>query len=151
MTRFSAKSLSVPALAVAFALVSGCEQKGGPVRVDRIEPAQGIVSGGDQVEVRGSGFEPGKTQVEVRFGRVRADQVSISSSNKITVVTPPGNRGPVDVTLMFDDGAQFKIAEGFRYVPPSETGDVRKAFFSDKPGATKPAATPTNTVPPPAK
>jgi hypothetical protein len=82
---------------------------------------------------------------------VRADQVSISSTNKITVVTPPGNRGPVDVTLMFDDGAQFKIAEGFRYVPPSETGDVRKAFFSDKPGATKPGATPTNTVPPPAK
>jgi hypothetical protein len=87
----------------------------------------------------------------VRFGRVRADQVSIASTNKITVVTPPGNRGPVDVTLMFDDGAQFKIAEGFRYVPPSETGDVRKAFFSDKPGASKPATTPTNTVPPPEK
>jgi hypothetical protein len=151
MTRFSGKFLSAAAVTAVFALVSGCQQKGGPLRVDHIEPAQGIVSGGDQVEIRGSGFEPGKTQVEVRFGRVRADQVSIASTNKITVVTPPGNRGPVDVTLMFDDGAQFKIAEGFRYVPPSETGDVRKAFFSDKPGASKPATTPTNTVPPPEK
>jgi hypothetical protein len=151
MTRFSVRILSASALSAVLALSSACQQKGGPVRVDRVEPPQGIVSGGDQVEIRGSGFEPGKTQVEVRFGRVRADQVSIASNSKITVVTPPGNRGPVDVTLMFDDGAQFKIAEGFRYVPPSETGDVRKAFFSDKPGATKPATTPTNTVPPPAK
>jgi hypothetical protein len=151
MTRFSAKFLSASTLTVAFALVSACQQKGGPVRVDRVEPAQGIVSGGDQVEVHGSGFEPGKTQVEVRFGRVRADQVSIASNSKITVVTPPGSRGPVDVTLMFDDGAQFKIAEGFRYVPPSETGDVRKAFFSDKPGAAKPGSTSTDTVPAPGK
>jgi len=135
------------AATLALALVSGCQQKGGPIAVDRVEPPQGVVSGGDQVEIRGSGFEPGKTQVEVRFGRVRADQVSIASNNKITVITPPGTRGPVDVSLMFDDGAQFKIPEGFRYVPPSETGDVRKAFFSDKPGAAKPGAAPTNAAP----
>jgi hypothetical protein len=56
----------------------------------------------------------------------------------------------VDVTLMFDNGEQFKIGEGFRYMAASASGDVRKAFFSDKPGDSKPT-TPTNTVPPPAK
>ena len=144
MTRF----LSLLGLTVLFATTAACQQKGGPLRVDKVDPEQGIVSGGDQVVIKGSGFEPGKTQVDVRFGRVRADQVSISSADKITVVTPPGDRGPVDVTLMFDDGTQFKIPSGFRYMPASGSSDVRKAFFSDKPGETKPGATPTNTAPP---
>jgi hypothetical protein len=131
---------------------ASCQQKGGPLKVDRVEPDQGIVTGGDQVVIHGSGFEPGKTQLEVRFGRQRAEQVSIASGGKITVVTPPGDRGPVDVTLMFNDGTQFKIPSGFRYLPTGGGSDVRKAFFSDKPGETKPATgTPTNTTPPPAK
>ena len=81
----------------------------------------------------------------------RPNRSALPPDNKITVVTPPGDRGPVDVTLMFDNGAQFKIAEGFRYLPPTVGGDVRKAFFTDKPGETKPSGTPTNAVPPPAK
>ncbi len=135
---------------VSIALLAACQQTG-VLRVDKVEPEQGIVSGGDQVEIRGAGFVPGKHQVEVRFGRTRADQVSISSNSSITVVTPAGARGPVDVTLMFDDGSQFKIPEGFKYVSANTGGDVRKAFFSDKPGEAKPGTTPTNTTPPPAK
>jgi hypothetical protein len=123
-------------------------QKGGPLRVDNVEPDQGINAGGDQVIIHGSGFEPGKTQVEIRFGRARAEQVTVDSADKITVVTPPGDKGPVDVTLMFDNGAQFKIAQGFRYVVPSAGEDVRKAFFDKKPGAGQPAPTNTNTTPP---
>lgn len=118
--------------------------------VDKVEPNEGITAGGDQVTIHGGGFEPGKTQVEIRFGRQRADQVTIASNSTITVTTPPGDRGPVDVTLMFDNGAPFKIAEGFRYVPSTGGSDVRKAFFSDKPGTAKPATTPTSTTPPPA-
>src|SRR5688572_25232503 len=47
----------------------GCQCKGGPLKVDRVEPEQGINAGGDTVTIRGSGFVPGKTQVEIRFGR----------------------------------------------------------------------------------
>jgi hypothetical protein len=46
------------------------------------------------------------------------------------VVTPSGDKGPVDVILDFDDGKRFKIPAGFRYVEPKQTGDVRKAFFN---------------------
>ncbi|HEY0706078.1 MAG TPA: IPT/TIG domain-containing protein [Polyangia bacterium] len=120
--------------------------KGGPLRVDKVEPEQGLVSGGDLVTIKGGGFQPGKTQVEIRFGRVRAEQVSIASTDKITVVTPPGDRGPVDVTLMFDDGTKFKIPEGFRYAPLGAGSDVRNAFFSGKPGEK-----PTGAAPEPAK
>lgn len=111
-------------------LLGACEQKGGPVRVDKVDPGEGITGGGDSVNIVGSGFTPGKTQVEVRFGRRKAEQVVISSTNKISVVTPAGDKGPVDVSLAFDDGAHFKIPGGFRYVAPQATDDVRKAFFS---------------------
>ncbi len=118
--------------AILFSVALGACEQGAKLRVDKVEPAQGILGGGEQVTIRGAGFEPGKTQVEVRFGRRKADHVTISSATQITVVTPAGERGPVDVTLMFDNGAKFKVAEGFRYVSPQQGTDVRKAFFSDQ-------------------
>jgi hypothetical protein len=45
------------------------------------------------------------------------------------VVTPSGDKGPVDVTLDFDNGTRYKIPNGYRYMEPRQTGDVRKAFF----------------------
>ncbi len=114
---------------------SGCQQKGGPLKVDKVEPAQGTTSGGDHIHILGSGFEPGKTQVQVMVGRRKAEQVMIESGNKITVITPPGDRGPATVKLLFDDGAAFEIPDGFRYVQPQAGEQAREAFFSGKPGA----------------
>jgi hypothetical protein len=108
---------------------SACNENG-PLRVDRVEPGEGISGGGDQVNIVGSGFQPGKTQVEVRFGRHKSENVVIASATKITVVTPAGDKGPVDVTLDFDTGARFSIPGGFRYVNPQGQDDMRKAFFS---------------------
>jgi hypothetical protein len=136
--------------ALMLALAS-CESKGGALRVDEVEPPTGVTPGGDQVVIKGSGFEPGKTQVEIRFGRARADQVSIASANKIIVTTPPGDKGPVDVTLMFDHGPQFKIPQGFKYVSPTSADDVRRAFYSNTPGTPKAGQTNATTTPPPAK
>jgi hypothetical protein len=134
----------------AFALMlplAACQSKGGQLRIDEVEPNTGVTPGGDQVVIKGSGFQPGKTQVEIRFGRARADQISIASATTITVVTPPGDKGPVDVTLMFDHGPQFKIPQGFRYVPPTSGEDVRRAFMSNTPG-TKTGQTNATTTPP---
>jgi|SRR4051794_9952840 hypothetical protein len=119
--------LSTAVLFLGF--LGACDQKG-PLRVDRVEPAEGIAAGGDAVSIIGSGFQPGKTQVEVRFGRHRAEGVIIASSSKITVVAPSGDKGPVDVTLDFDNGARFTVPSGYHYLVPQATGDVRKAFFS---------------------
>lgn len=122
--------LNILFLAVAL----GACQKGGPIKIAEVEPAEGIVGGGDSVIIRGSGFQPGKTQVEVRFGRHKAEQVVIAATNKINVVTPAGDKGPVDVILAFDDGTQYKIPNGFRYTVPQAQQDLRKAFFSGKAG-----------------
>jgi hypothetical protein len=111
------------------AFVSACQQSGGPVKVESVEPPQGTTAGGEEITINGGGFQPGKTQAEVRFGRKKAESVIIASTNKIRVVTPANEKGPVDVQVMFDDGAAFKIPNAFHYVEPAESDNARKAFF----------------------
>lgn len=126
------------ATAVSLCLfISACSQKGGPLKVDSVEPAQGTTGGGEEITISGGGFQPGKTQAEVKFGRKKAESVVIASYTKIKVVTPSNEKGPVDVNVMFDDGSSFKIQNAFRYVEPAQTDNARRAFFSgsQKPGA----------------
>ena len=113
-------------------LLASCDDNG-KIHVDRVEPPEGINAGGDHVNIIGGGFQPGKTQARIMFGTHVCEQVVISSTNKISVVTPNGDKGPVDVTIDFDNGSRFKIPNGYRFVEAKQTGDMRKAFFS-KPG-----------------
>jgi IPT/TIG domain len=129
-----------PSLAVGAGLflvlaAGACEQKGGPVNVDRVEPGTGTTMGGDLITIVGSGFEPGKTQADVLFGRRKAENIIIASSTTINVVTPAGERGPIDVSVMFHDGKAFKIANGFKYIPPADQSAAREAW--EKQGAKK--------------
>jgi IPT/TIG domain len=122
----------------AAAVLAACQQGGGPVKVDKIMPPQGTTGGGEEVTILGDGFQPGKTQAEVRFGRKKSEIVTIASTGKIKVVTPVGDKGPVDVTIAFDDGKSFRLSNGFRYVEPAENQNARNAFFKGtKPGAAK--------------
>jgi hypothetical protein len=119
-----------------FAIGAACPQSGGTVKVDKLEPPQGTTAGGEEITILGDGYVPGKTQAEVVFGHKKSEVVTITSTNKIRVVTPPGEKGPVDVKVSFDDGKAFKIDNGFRYVEPAENSNARNAFF----GGNKPAA-----------
>jgi len=110
--------------------MTGCPQGGGALKVEKLEPAQGTTAGGEEITILGDGFQPGKTQAEVRFGRKKAEIVTIASTNKIKAVTPSGDKGPIDITVSFDDGHAFKVANGFRYVEPNDGESARKAFFS---------------------
>jgi hypothetical protein len=121
--------LSLTAMVLVF--LAACDET--KLRIDRVEPAEGITAGGDHVNILATGLHPGKTQVRVSFGSHVAEQVVIASKNKIGIVTPSGDKGPVDVTLDFDDGQRFKIPGGFRYVEPKQNDDLRKAFFNKKP------------------
>ncbi|MGD0837461.1 MAG: IPT/TIG domain-containing protein [Polyangia bacterium] len=113
---------------LALGLLASCDDNG-KIRIDRVEPPEGISAGGDHISIVGAGFQPGKTQARIMFGKHVCEQVVISSTNKINVVTPAGDKGPVDVTVDFDNGARYKIPNGFRYVEPKQTGDVRQAYF----------------------
>ena len=121
--------LGITISVAVWTLIAACTQRGGPAKVDTIEPPQGTTAGGDEVSIVGAGFQPGKTQAEVKFGHRKSENVTIASTTKIRVVTPPNEKGPVDVQVMFDDGPSFKIANGFRYVEPSAGESARRAFF----------------------
>jgi hypothetical protein len=125
---------------LSFAVLAGCQQNGGPLRVDSVEPGQGTTGGGDEVVISGGGFEPGKTQAEVKFGRRKAESVVISSNNKIKVIAPSNEKGPVDITVSFDDSPSlFKIPNAYRYIEPADTSSVRRAFLSNGQGSNGPA------------
>jgi len=128
--------LGLGILSLGFSLGLACTQSGGPLKVDSVEPPQGTTAGGEEITIVGGGFQPGKTQAEVKFGRKKAEVVTIASTTKIKVVTPSSEKGPVDVNVMFDDGNSFKIQNGFRYVEPAQGDNARRAFFSGgaKPG-----------------
>ena len=116
------------------ALIAGCTQKGGPLKVESVEPPQGTTAGGEEISIVGGGFQPGKTQAEVKFGKRRAEMVTIASPTKIRVVTPAHDKGPVDISVMFDTGDAFKIPNGFRYVEPADGEAARRAFFGGQKG-----------------
>ena len=134
------RALSLAGYLSAFALLASvaCTSKGGPLKVDTVEPPQGTTGGGEEISLIGSGFQPGKTQAEVRFGRKKAETVTIASTTKIRVVTPANEKGPVDVSVMFDSGDAFKIPNGFRYVEPSNGESARRAFFDGQKNAGNP-------------
>jgi hypothetical protein len=130
----------VPSLAVGTVLFgllmqAACMQKGGPLKIEAVEPPQGTTAGGEEISIVGGGFQPGKTQAEVRFGRKKAETVTIASNSKIRVVTPPNEKGPVDVKVMFDSGEAFQIPNGFRYLEPADGEAARRAFFNGQKGA----------------
>ena len=118
----------------AFVTIAACTQSG-PLKVDTIEPPQGTTAGGEEISINGGGFTPGKTQAEVKFGHKKSETVTIASTSKIRVVTPASEKGPVDVTVMFDDGSYFKIPNGFRYVEPAAQDNARQAFFGGQKAA----------------
>jgi hypothetical protein len=130
MKRVLALAVSVGCLALA-----ACTQSGGPLKVESVEPAQGTTAGGEEITILGGGFQPGKTQAEVKFGSKKAETVMIASATKIKVVSPANAKGPVDVQLIFDDGAAFKIPNAFRYVEPAEGDNARRAFFGGQKAA----------------
>jgi hypothetical protein len=124
------KALRLVFSVASLTVLSACPQGGGALKVDKVDPPQGTTAGGEEITILGDGFQPGKTQAEVHFGRKKAEVVTIAAVNKIKVVTPVGDKGPVDITVAFDDGHAFKISNGFRYVEPNDGETARRAFFS---------------------
>lgn len=67
-----------------------------PLALAEVVPPSGHAAGGELVTVHGTGFPDG---CEVLFGQSRAPTVIRLSSSELTVQTPPGRPGLVDVAL----------------------------------------------------
>jgi hypothetical protein len=136
-------------LALSVACAAGCSND---LKVQEAEPEHGAYTGGEEVLIKGSGFQPGRGGVRVMFGKREAGSVAIESSTKIKVLSPSGDKNTtVDISVIFDDGKAFMLKNGFKYIDNTQRGTFDKAFdvLGKKPGepGTAPAPAP---VPAPA-
>jgi hypothetical protein len=115
------KSNIVMAMALVCCIGSACSQEFG---IKDVSPAMGALGGGEQVIIVGNGFDP-KMGVAVFFGNRQADNVVVSSKDKLIVMTPPSLKAEsVDIRIALDDGSEYLIKNGFRYVEKASM-DIR--------------------------
>jgi len=114
----------------AAAMMFGMVACSNELKVSSVEPPQGTFGGGEDVVIHGNGFQPGRGGVTVKFGNRAATSVVVASTDKINVMTPGGDPNTsVDVTVVFDDGKAFKLANGFHYMAQvDQRGTLDKAF-----------------------
>jgi hypothetical protein len=82
------------------------------LRVSRVTPAFGPLAGGTVVTLAGSGFT-GAT--EVRFGATPGLSLSTSNDGQLTVTSPAGTAGAVDLTIV-TPRATWTVKRGFSFV-----------------------------------
>ncbi|WP_088001122.1 IPT/TIG domain-containing protein [Gottfriedia solisilvae] len=94
--------------------------------VTSIDPTKGKAQGGETVTIKGDFFRPG---VKVLFGSNEGTNVNVLDQNTITVTTPPGNQGNVDVTVKNDDNQSAKINFAYFADPEFTSITVNKGPF----------------------
>ncbi len=106
--------------------LSACSNE---LKVESVEPASGTYAGTEEVIIHGNGFQPGRSGVQVKFGRHDATAAVVESSDRIKVTTPAGDKSSsVDVTVVFDDGRAFMLKNAFRYVDNTNRATMNGAF-----------------------
>ncbi len=84
-----------------------------------VSPATGLTNGGTVVTITGSNFLSGAT---VKFGTVLGAEISLTGSTNITITTPAGAAGAVNVVAANPSGLSATNVNGFAYLlpPPPE-------------------------------
>ena len=80
--------------------------------IQAVDPSWGRTTGNTPVTITGAKFQPGAA---VFFGSRPAREVGWESPSRLTVLTPPGAAGPVDVIVINPDGGAAVLPEGFLY------------------------------------
>ena len=99
----------------------------GAPTVTGLAPESGAAVGGTTVTIAGTNFVAGSTSVT--FGALSGTSVSVSSSTKLTVVTPAEANGQVNVTVTTSGGSSaanpphstFLVVPSGQYVPVTAT------------------------------
>lgn len=92
-----------------------------PPRITSIAPIGGLLTGGYDVALTGTGFQPG---AEVFFGAVASPEVQVTSLGRVTAKVPPATQvGAVSVSLVNPDGESALAPGGFTYVSSEGSRD----------------------------
>ncbi len=109
-----AADVTVTQLGKAVILPKGFHYTSGGVELFVVDPSTGSQAGGTYVRLIGSGFE---APVKVTFAGTQATHTKVVSSTLVTVKTPPGPIGPVDVTLAAKSGT-VTLPKSYTYFNP---------------------------------
>lgn len=109
----------------------GCSNE---TRVNELEPANGTYVGGEEIQIKGNGFNAGHGGgVAVKFGKRDATNIVVESDHTIKVTSPPGDKNAkADITVVFDDGRAYLLKNGFTYLDATDQSKVMKNFFDKK-------------------
>lgn len=85
-----------------------------PHAVVGAQPSHGPFTGGERVIIRGNGFG---ADVRVWFGSVEATDVTPIDATRLQVTSPPGERGPVDLSTQNgeDESTRRTLPGGYSY------------------------------------
>jgi hypothetical protein len=96
---------------------------GGPTLVS-VTPSTGPISGGQVVNLTGTGFWDGMT---VSFGGTVATSVKVASLTSAQVTTPAHAAGSAGVTVINLDGSTVTAPAAYTYAPPPSISSVSPA------------------------
>lgn len=96
---------------------SGADPEPSPPMINKVIPAEGPVTGGQEISIHGSGFYNG---MQVMFGDHLATATTFWSEKSLLCVVPPGRAGPVGITLV-PSSAMGQLASPTRVHPPIYT------------------------------
>ena len=114
-TRVTFTILLVAASMLASVLALACGDEGGEMAVLDVTPREGTLIGDQPIQVKGVNFRP-DIGYRVYFGNRRATSVTVIDPETLLVVTPERDEeGPVDITILADNGPAFQISGGFAY------------------------------------
>lgn len=90
-------------------------EEGGELQITNLDPRAGATAGEQAVKISGANFRR-DISYTVYFGTKRSERTTILDENTLLVATPGADDpGAVDVIVQADNGAAFRIAEGFQY------------------------------------
>ncbi|MEO1272617.1 MAG: IPT/TIG domain-containing protein, partial [Myxococcota bacterium] len=90
------------------------------VSLDEVFPSAGTTEGGTSVTLRGAGFV---TDSMVQFGDIEVPSTYVSDT-ELTVTTPPGPTGFVNVTVTNSNGIAG-LVDGYYYIRPNAGTDLQ--------------------------
>ncbi len=93
-----------------------------PPSISTLTPNSGAGRGGTSVRITGNGFQVGAS---VGFGAASSPVATVLSPTDIDVITPAGNDGPVNITIVNPDGQSTTLNNGFTYVAPPTVAQVQ--------------------------
>jgi hypothetical protein len=100
----------------AVLLLVGCDESGGEMTFQHLDPDFGGLQGGKTVRIIGTNLRL-DIGYAVYFGQQRSSQVSIQNQKALLAVTPRRfEPGSVDVTIRADNGSVFIVKDGFEYI-----------------------------------